>query len=110
MSDISFSKSAIDHIKSVKLKDKNNNKFLRIAVSGGGCSGFQYVFSLDEKTNNDDINLVDGQETLAVTDKTSLPFLKGSNVDYVKELGACYFKVSNPNASNNCGCGSSFSI
>lgn len=110
MSDISFSKSAIDHIKSVKLKDKKNNKFLRIAVSGGGCSGFQYVFSLDEKTNNDDINLIDGQETLAVTDKTSLPFLKGSNVDYVKELGACYFKVSNPNASNNCGCGSSFSI
>jgi iron-sulfur cluster insertion protein len=110
MNQISFSESAINHIKNVKSKPQNKNKFLRISVSGGGCSGFQYIFSLDEKTNNEDINLIENKELLAVTDKTSLPFLTGSNIDYVKDLGACYFKVNNPNATNNCGCGSSFNI
>lgn len=111
MSDnITFSDSAIDHIKLVKAKEQNKDKFLRISVSGGGCSGFQYIFELDQKTSNEDITLLENKELLAVTDETSLPFLKGANIEYVKELGASFFKVNNPNATANCGCGSSFSV
>ena len=111
MSDnITFSDSAVDHIKSVKAKEQNKDKFLRISVSGGGCSGFQYIFELDQKTSKEDITLLENKELLAVTDETSLPFLTGANIDYVKELGASFFKVNNPNATANCGCGSSFSI
>ncbi len=109
-SKISFSESAIEQIKAVKTKEQNKDKFLRISVSGGGCSGFQYIFELDKDISKDDINLLEDKDLLAVTDETSLPFLQGSVVEYVQELGASYFKVSNPNATANCGCGSSFSI
>ncbi len=109
-SDIFFSKSAIDHIRSVKERDENKDKFLRISISGGGCSGFQYIFKLDQESLDDDVIILEDKILLAVTDETSLPFLKGATIDYVKELGASYFKVNNPNATANCGCGSSFSV
>ncbi len=108
--EVLFSDTAIAHIKLVKSKEQNKDKFLRISVSSGGCNGFQYIFELDQKINDEDINLIDSKELLAVSDESSLVFLKGATVDYVKELGANYFKVSNPNASANCGCGSSFSV
>lgn len=108
--EVLFSESAIEHIKSVKIKKENEDKFLRISVSGGGCSGFQYIFELDNKKKDDDIALLEDNSLLAVTDQVSLPFLNGSTIDYVKELGARYFKVKNPNATASCGCGSSFSI
>lgn len=111
MSAINISDSAIERIKEVTGKSDNDGKFLRISVDSGGCNGFQYIFKLDDKIAENDIKVLEsGGKIFAVTDETSLPFLEGSELKFVKELGASYFKVENPNASSNCGCGSSFSV
>lgn len=82
---------------------------LRVAVDGGGCSGFQYRFELIEAGDADDIRIeTDGQA--AVVDPVSLPFLKGSEIAFVDDLGGAQFVVRNPNAASSCGCGVSFSI
>ncbi len=108
---ISLTNSALERIHEVRKKEANHDKFLRISISGGGCSGFQYIFELDNKSVAGDIKVVEeNSKVLVITDETSLPFLEGSEIDFVKELGASYFKVNNPNAKANCGCGSSFSI
>jgi iron-sulfur cluster insertion protein len=82
---------------------------LRITVSGGGCSGFQYGFSLDDQKNDDD-RLFERDGVTVVIDEVSLDLLKGSEVDFVEDLIGSYFAIKNPNASSTCGCGSSFSI
>ncbi len=111
MNSITLSSSALERIQEIRKKDSNQNKFLRVSISGGGCSGFQYIFELDDKNLEGDIKISEENSTaLAITDETSLPFLNGAEIDFVKELGASYFKVNNPNAKANCGCGSSFSI
>jgi len=111
MTQIIVSESALSRIREVKSKQQNHDKFLRIAVSSGGCSGFQYIFSLDDKIQDDDLLVYsENSENLVVTDSMSMQFLEGSQLDFVSELGAQYFKVSNPNAKANCGCGSSFAI
>ncbi len=111
MNSVTLSNSALERVKEIRKKDSNQNKFLRISISGGGCSGFQYIFELDDKNLEGDIKISEENSTaLAITDETSLPFLTGAEIDFVKELGASYFKVNNPNAKANCGCGSSFSI
>ncbi len=108
---INLTKSAIERIQEIQQKDQNHGKFLRVSISGGGCSGFQYIFELDNKNIDGDIKIAElNSQVLAITDETSLPFLDGAEIDFVKELGASYFKVNNPNAKANCGCGSSFSI
>jgi iron-sulfur cluster insertion protein len=82
---------------------------LRLSVSGGGCSGFQYGFSFDDTTNGDDhVFARDGVKL--VIDDVSLDLLAGSEVDYVEELVGASFQVRNPNATSSCGCGSSFSM
>ena len=82
---------------------------LRVAVDGGGCSGFQYRFELIEAAEDDDLHIeTDGQA--AVIDPVSIPFLKGSEIAYVDELAGAQFVVRNPNAASSCGCGVSFSI
>lgn len=82
---------------------------LRVAVDGGGCSGFQYRFELIEAGDTDDIRIeTDGQA--AVVDTVSLPFLKGSEIAFVDDLAGARFVVRNPNAASSCGCGVSFSI
>lgn len=82
---------------------------LRVAVDGGGCSGFQYRFELVETAEADDIRIeADGQALLV--DPVSLPFLKGSEVAFVDDLSGAQFVVRNPNAASSCGCGVSFSI
>ena len=82
---------------------------LRVAVDGGGCSGFQYRFELVEAAEADDIRIeADGQA--AVVDPVSLPFLKGSEIAFVDDLAGAQFVVRNPNAASSCGCGVSFSI
>lgn len=82
---------------------------LRVAVSGGGCSGFQYGFSIDDTRRDDDCEFArDGVGVLI--DEMSLELLKGSELDYVEDLIGSYFVVKNPNASSTCGCGSSFSM
>jgi len=82
---------------------------LRLSVSGGGCSGFQYNFTLDDKVADDDLVIAEGGIKVLI-DSTSLEFLKGSEVDYVDDLIGAAFKVTNPNATASCGCGTSFAI
>ena len=82
---------------------------LRLAVEGGGCSGFQYKFGLDDGPDADDLVIEQGGVTLVV-DSMSLELVAGSEVDYVESLGGSAFKVTNPNASAGCGCGSSFAV
>lgn len=82
---------------------------LRVAVDGGGCSGFQYRFELVDGPDPDDVVIEAGGEA-AVVDAVSLPFLKGSEIAFVDELAGAQFVVRNPNAASSCGCGVSFSI
>lgn len=82
---------------------------LRLAVEGGGCSGFQYRFGLAEGIESDDIAVVEEGVTLVVDD-VSLDLVRGSAVDFVESLGGSAFQVTNPNAASGCGCGSSFSV
>lgn len=82
---------------------------LRIAVSGGGCSGFQYGFSLDDQHRDDD-RLFRHGDARVVVDEISLDLLKGSELDYVEDLVGSYFAVRNPNATSTCGCGTSFAV
>jgi iron-sulfur cluster insertion protein len=82
---------------------------LRISVSGGGCSGFQYGFDFDEAVNEDD-RLFERDGARVVIDEVSLELLKGSRIDFVEDLMGAYFKVENPNATSSCGCGSSFAM
>lgn len=82
---------------------------LRLAVTGGGCSGFQYNFALDDARAEDDLAIEESGVTVLIN-STSLEFLKGAEIDYVDDLIGAAFKVNNPNATSSCGCGTSFSI
>ncbi|HKX23324.1 MAG TPA: iron-sulfur cluster insertion protein ErpA [Rhizorhapis sp.] len=82
---------------------------LRLAVEGGGCSGFQYRFGLADEVESDDLQ-VEQDGVKLVVDAVSLDLVRGSAVDYVEDLGGSAFKVTNPNAASGCGCGSSFSV
>ena len=82
---------------------------LRIAVSGGGCSGFQYGFTLDDTVNEDD-RIFEREGAVVVIDQTSLELLKGAQIDFVEDLGGASFQIRNPNAQSSCGCGNSFSV
>ena len=82
---------------------------LRVAVDGGGCSGFQYRFDLVETAEDDDLR-IERDGSAALVDEISLALLKGSEIDFVDDLTGAEFKVRNPNARSSCGCGVSFSI
>lgn len=82
---------------------------LRIAVEGGGCSGFQYQLELVDQAQPDDLR-IERDGVAALVDEMSLVMLKGSEIDYVDELAGAEFKIRNPNAKSSCGCGVSFSI
>lgn len=111
MINISLSESAKNRILEIRKQNSSDHKFLRLTVKSGGCSGFQYIFELDDKNLEDDIVIYsDGSDIIAKTDKISEQFIQGSTIDFIEELGASYFKVANPNASANCGCGASFSL
>ena len=104
---IEITKNAQIHIASILKKDEA--KFFRITVLGGGCAGFQYKFDFDNKKKDEDIMITTPKINILIDD-TSLNFIKGSKIDYVSELIGSSFKISNPQASSSCGCGSSFSI
>jgi len=89
--------------------DEGYPVLLRVAVDGGGCSGFQYRFELVQTAEADDIR-IEAEGQAAVIDTVSLPFLKGSEIAFVDDLAGAQFVVRNPNASSSCGCGVSFSI
>ena len=102
--EIKFTDNAIKHINEI-LSKKDNGIYFRIAIKGGGCSGFQYDFSYDLKANDDDLI----QNNILI-DKQSANLLKGSEIDYVKELIGESFKINNPQTKSSCGCGVSFSL
>ena len=102
--EIKFTENALKQIKHL-LSSKDNGSFFRIAIKGGGCSGFQYYFSFDKSQNEDDLR----HENILI-DKTSADLLKGSEVDFVKELIGDSFKINNPQSKSSCGCGVSFSL
>src|SRR5438105_957745 len=106
---ITISDSAARRIAVLKAQEAAEGAFLRIAVSGGGCSGFQYGLSFDEETNPDDMVFEHGGERVVV-DEVSLELLAGSEVDFVEDLMGASFQIKNPNAASSCGCGNSFSI
>ena len=101
---IEFTDRAKEQIEKIISEDKLK-KFFRISVKGGGCSGFKYNFSFDDKANNDDIIF-----DKAVIDKVSLDIITGSIVDFKKEMIGESFVINNPKASSSCGCGLSFSV
>tara|TARA_Y100000590_G_scaffold378244_1_gene445051 strand:+ start:46 stop:372 length:327 start_codon:yes stop_codon:yes gene_type:complete len=104
---IQITSNAQEHIS--KILDKDKSKYFRITVLGGGCAGFQYKFDFDNSKNKDDI-VFKTEKISIVIDNTSLNFIKGSKIDYVNELIGSSFKITNPQASSSCGCGTSFSI
>ena len=106
---VHLSESAARRVRALRDGEGNPALMLRLAVSGGGCSGFSYGFSLDANRNADD-HLFEEHGVGLVVDEASLDLLAGSTVDYVEELVGSAFSVKNPNASSTCGCGSSFAV
>ncbi len=102
--EIKFTDKALKQINSL-LSKKDKGSFFRIAIKGGGCSGFQYEFTIDSSKTDDDLNFKN-----ILIDKTSADLLKGSQVDYVSELIGSQFKITNPQSKSSCGCGVSFSL
>jgi iron-sulfur cluster assembly protein len=105
---ITLSASAAKQINAIMVK-QGAERLLRVAVDGGGCSGFSYRFGFADAVNDDDL-LIERDGARVVIDEMSLEFLTGSEIDYSRELIGAAFKINNPNATANCGCGTSFSI
>ncbi len=101
--------SAIAKVKSLIEEEGNEELKLRVFVTGGGCSGFQYGFTFDELVAEDD-SVLDAGGIQVLVDSMSYPYLMGAEVNYEEGLQGSKFVVQNPNASTTCGCGSSFSI
>lgn len=106
---IDFSDAAAMKVRELVEEEENPNLKLRVYVTGGGCSGFQYGFTFDEKVNDGDMT-IDKNEVTLVVDPMSLQYLVGGTVDYVDGLEGSRFLVNNPNATTTCGCGASFSV
>jgi iron-sulfur cluster insertion protein len=106
---ITISESAKEKIKDLLIDEKNPNLKLRTFVQGGGCAGFSYGFTFDEEQNEDDFEIpVDTFSVLV--DSMSMQYLQGATIDYKEELMGSQFVINNPNATNTCGCGSSFGV
>ena len=106
---ILLSLSAIKRIQAMTAEGEFKDMFFRVAVDGGGCSGFQYNFSF-EKEKKDDDRLIEQDGVTVVIDETSWDYLVGSELHYAEELVGSFFTMRNPNATSTCGCGVSFSI
>ena len=102
--EIKFTDKALKQINSLLYK-KDKGSFFRIAIKGGGCSGFHYEFTFDQSKFDDDFSSAN-----ILIDKTSADLLKGSQIDYVSELIGEQFKITNPQTKSSCGCGVSFSL
>jgi len=108
MEAITVTDAAYDKIIDVLAEENNPNIALRVFVQGGGCSGFQYGFTLDEEQNEDDF-VIEGKVKILV-DSMSYQYLVGATIDYKDEIYGSQFTIKNPNAQSTCGCGSSFSV
>lgn len=106
---LEFSASAVRKLKALQAEEGKPDLMLRVSVYGGGCSGFQYTFSLDEEVKPTDKTVQKEGATLII-DQQSYQYLAGSEVDFSEGLEGAMFVVNNPNATSTCGCGASFSI
>lgn len=104
-----FTDAAARKVMELIMEEANPELKLRVYISGGGCSGFQYGFTFDEESAEDDIKVTNDGVTLVV-DPMSFQYLMGAEVDYTENLQGAQFVIRNPNASTTCGCGSSFSV
>lgn len=107
--EMTLSDAAVARLSRLIEAEGNPNLMLRVTVSGGGCSGYQYGFDFDSKAGEDDL-VFERSGVKVVTDTVSMDLLAGSELDYVDDLVGAYFAVKNPNATSSCGCGTSFSI
>lgn len=105
---IIFTDSAAEKVGHLIAEEGNDNLKLRVYVSGGGCSGFQYGFTFDEEVNEDD-TLVEKDGVTVLVDSMSIQYLQGAEIDYKEDISGAQFVIRNPNATTTCGCGSSFS-
>ncbi len=103
-----FTDSAAAKVKTLIEEEGNDNLKLRVFVTGGGCSGFQYGFTFDESINDGDTAVENGGVTLLI-DPMSYQYMVGAEIDYKEDLEGAQFVIRNPNATTTCGCGSSFS-
>ena len=101
--------SAARRIAELAASEDQQGLMLRIAVTGGGCSGFQYNFAFDDSRSEDDL-VIEKMGATVLVDSVSLGFLAGAEVDFVEDMMGASFQVRNPNATSSCGCGSSFAV
>ena len=106
---LGISANAARRIRAIAAAEGDPGLMLRVTVSGGGCSGFQYGFKLDSARAAED-RVFEQEGVKVVVDETSLDLVKGATLDFVEDLVGSYFKMTNPNAVSTCGCGSSFSV
>lgn len=104
-----FTDNAANKVKELIAEEGNPELKLRVFVSGGGCSGFQYGFTFDEVTNEDD-TVMEKNGVALLIDPMSYQYLVGAEIDYTESLEGSQFVIKNPNATSTCGCGSSFSV
>jgi iron-sulfur cluster assembly accessory protein len=106
---ITLTENAVRKVRELVTEEENEKLKLRVFITGGGCSGFQYGFAFDEEAADDDTSIQRDGVTVLV-DPMSFPYLAGSEVDYTEGLEGARFIVNNPNATTTCGCGASFAI
>ncbi len=104
-----FSEAAADKVYALLQEEEDPQQMLRVFVTGGGCSGFQYGFKFEKCAEDDDTRVTRGGVTLLV-DPISLQYLQGAEIDYKESVEGAQFVIRNPNASTSCGCGNSFSV
>jgi len=104
-----FTSNAASKVKKLMVEEKRDDLKLRVFITGGGCSGFQYGFDFAETVNDGDV-VIEKDGVSLVVDPMSIQYLEGSTVDYVENLEGARFVINNPNATTTCGCGSSFSV
>ncbi len=104
-----FTQAAAAKVRELVLEEANPELKLRVYITGGGCSGFQYGFTFDERIDDGDVTVMRDEVTLVV-DPLSFQYLEGAEVDYSESLQGARFVIRNPNAATTCGCGSSFGI
>ena len=104
-----FSDNAAKKVSNLIAEEGNDNLKLRVYITGGGCSGFQYGFTFDEEENDDDTS-VTKEGVKVLIDSMSIQYLTGAEIDYKEDITGSQFVIRNPNAATTCGCGSSFSV
>jgi iron-sulfur cluster insertion protein len=108
MNIVTITEAAAEKIADILAEENNPKLRIRVFVQGGGCSGMQYGFTMDEEKNEDDFECPSGSSTVLI-DSMSAQYLQGATINYLDDLNGSQFKITNPNAQTSCGCGSSFS-